>query len=72
MNAASFIADGLMAMNRAAAHEPAPASPIEAMQRAEVRFRRIAAEALPDSLEEQEFLAWAADLRAAINQARGL
>jgi len=73
MNAAAFIANGLTAMNRAAAApKPAPVSPIEAMQRAEYRLR-LHAQLVTDLGDDgSEFLAWADDLRTAIDQARGL
>jgi len=69
MNAAAFIAEGLTAMNRAAA--PKPSTAIEAMERVEYSIRSYArsGRALSD---EAKMIAWADDLRTAINQARGL
>jgi len=76
MNAASFIAEGLTAMNRAAsAPKPSTAyasrSVVETMQRTEqaIRAYALSGRALAD---EAKMTAWADELRTAINEAKGL
>lgn len=67
INAASFIADGLTAMNRAAAPITAtPRTMRAALQRAEARFRRCAAFADHESLEQREFIDWADEIRTVL------
>jgi len=75
MNAASFIAEGLTAMNRAAAPKASTAyasrSVVETMQRTEqaIRAYALSGRALAD---EPKMTAWADELRTAINEAKGL
>ena len=75
INAASFIADGLTAMNRAAAPEPrayASRSVIDTMARTEYRLRLHAQVVIDCGADGGEFLEWADELHTAINEAKGL